>query len=52
MCLLGNLKPHMVDVLLVDGFVVARSKFPRTIRVNVISTACYSAIFAQKISED
>jgi hypothetical protein len=40
------------NVLLVDDFVVALRKFPRTIQVNVISTACYSAIFAQKISED
>ncbi|OBT72420.1 hypothetical protein VF21_08230 [Pseudogymnoascus sp. 05NY08] len=38
--------------MLVDEFVEALRNIPRDVQVNVISTACYSAIFAQKISED
>ncbi|KFY90212.1 hypothetical protein V500_05238 [Pseudogymnoascus sp. VKM F-4518 (FW-2643)] len=35
-----------------DDFVTALRKISRDVQVNVLSTACYSALFAQKVEED
>lgn len=35
-----------------DDFVTSLRKISRDVQVNVLSTACYSAIFAQKVEED
>lgn len=38
--------------LLMDDFVIALRKIPRNVQVNVLSNACFSAIFAQNIAAD